>query len=251
MKICPKCAAQNKNSAAFCEKCGESLADVLETAPDIAGTAADLFGKAKKAAQAGAEKAQKAVAEGKAKSQERQQEKAVQRAEKATKGLVFVDPEETAVATLGSSFTQNIMAGGKVKQGSAVLTQKRLYYRGKLFSGTGRSMMTVEGEYIVSIEDITLTSFLHGESSGGKLFGLLLLLAGAVVAVPLRLIPVGAVLAAAGLVFLIKGFLGKSTILEVSFPGGRFRYDVKMYPIADMEDFQRQIHLMKDHIKNA
>lgn len=252
MKICSTCATQNKNSALFCEKCGASLADVAETAPDVVGAAGDLLNKAGGLFSTGAKKAkeaaagaQKAASENMAKAQEQRQEKAARRAEAAKKDAVFVDQSETAIATLGTNFAQNVLAGGKVKQGSAILTEKRLYYKGDLFSGSGKSLMSIKGEYIVPVEDISMTSFVHGEHTGGKLFGLLLLVVGA--ALFFLFAPAGVVAALAGIVFLIKGFLGKSTVFEISFPGGRFRFDVKWYPISDMQDFQRQIHLVKDH----
>ena len=251
MKLCPKCSTKNDNAVGFCKSCGESLAEVPVTQEDFSAIAGGFLNKAKEAASTGAKKAQQAAAEGAAKAKAHRQEAAAQKAEaKAMKqSEQFVDPSETAKATLGTNYAQNVLAGGKVEQDSAVLTEKRLYYKGDLFSGSGKNLMSIKGEYIVPVEDISMTSFVHGESTGGKLFGLLLILVGTGLFFVFP--PAGIVAALAGVVFLIKGFLGKSTVLEVSFPGGRFRFDVKWYPIADMQDFQRQIHLVKDHYKNA
>lgn len=66
-----------------------------------------------------------------------------------------------------------------------------------------------------------------------------------------RVLAVGVLLLFAGIALLIKAFTGASTVFEISFPGGAFRFDVKWYPMVDMQDFQRQIMLMKDHVKNA
>lgn len=251
MKLCPKCSIKNDNAAGFCKSCGESLAEVPVTQEDFYAITGGFLNKAKEVASTGAKKAQQVAADGAAKAREHRQEAATQKAE--TKAMKqsgqFVDPSETAKATLGTNFAQNVLTSGKVKQGSAVLTEKRLYYKGNLFSGSGKNLMSVKGEYIVPIEDISMTSFVHGESTGSKLLGLLLILVGAGLFFVFG--PAGTVVALAGVVFLIKGFLGKSTVLEVSFPGGRFRFDVKWYPIADMQDFQRQIHLVKDHYKDV
>ena len=57
------------------------------------------------------------------------------------------------------------------------------------------------------------------------------------------------VLAPVGLVSIIIHFLHRGTTFEISFPGGKYLFPVKYYPIADMRDFQRQLHLMKDHLK--
>lgn len=251
MKLCPKCSTKNDNVAGFCKSCGESLAEVSVTQEDLSALAGDFLSKAKEAAIIGAKKAQQAASDGASKMKGHRQEAATQKAERKMmkQSGQFVDPSETAKATLGANFAQNVMTSGKMKQGSAVLTEKRLYYKGELFSGAGKNLMSIKGEYIVPVENISMTSFVHGESTGGKLFGLLLVLVGAGLFFVFQ--PVGIIAVLAGIVFLIKGFLGKSTVFEISFPGGLFRFDVKWYPIADMQDFQRQIHLVKDHYKNA
>ncbi len=251
MKLCPTCSTKNDNAAGFCKGCGGSLAEVPVTQEDFSAIAGEIFNKAKEAAGTGAKKAQQAAADSAAKAKEHRQAVAAQKAEaKAMKQAgEFVDPGETARAMLGTSFAQNLMTGGKIKQGSAILTEKRLYYKGNLFSGSGKNLTSIKGEYIVPVEDIGMTSFVFGEGTGGKLFGLLLLLIGAGLLTVFA--PAGVVAVLAGIGFLIKTFLGKSTIFEISFPGGCFRFDVKWYPITEMQNFQRQIHLVKDCHNNT
>ncbi|MEY8318316.1 hypothetical protein AALB19_13515 [Oscillospiraceae bacterium 50-58] len=47
------------------------------------------------------------------------------------------------------------------------------------------------------------------------------------------------------IIFLIK----RQTVFQVSFPGGSFGFDIRYYPIRDIRDFQRQLHLLKDRCK--
>ena len=251
MKLCPICSEKNDNTAGFCKGCGASLAEVPVIQEDFSSIAGSFLNKAKDVASSGVKKAQQAAADSTAKVKEYHQAVAAQKEEaKAMKQAGgFIDSSETAIATLGTNFAQNLLAGGKIKQGSAVLTEKRLYYKGDLFSGTGKNLMSIKGEYIVSVEDISLTSFVYRESTGYKLFGFLLLFIGIVLS--FQVPPLGVIIALAGILFLIKTFLGKSTIFEISFPGGRFRFDVKLYPITDMQNFQHQIHLVKDDRKNS
>lgn len=248
MKLCPNCSAKNENSAGFCKSCGSSLAEVSVKQEDFSSIAGNLFSKAKEAASAGAKKAQQAAAEGAARAMEHRQEVAAHKAEAAAmkKAEAFIDPTETVRATLGSNFAQNALTTGKVVQGSAVLTEKRLYYKGDLFSGTGKNLMSIKGEYIVPVGDISMTSFVHGENTGVMLVGIVIFLVG----LPLLFLfpPAGIVVFLAGIVFFAKGLLGKTTVFEIPFPGGRFRFDVKWYPIANMREFQRQIHLTKDSL---
>lgn len=246
MKLCPMCSTKNDNSAGFCKSCGANLAEVPVSQGDYSAIAGGVLRKAREVASTGAKKAQQVAADSAAKAKEHHQAVTAQKAEaKAMKQAGdFVDANETVQAALGTSFAQNMLAAGTIKQGSAILTEKRLYYKGNLFSGSGKNLISIKGAYIVPVENISMTSFTYGEGTGGKLLGFLLILIGA--AVLFVFPPVGIVAALAGIISLVKFFLGKSTVFEISFPGGRFRFDVKWYPLADMQNFQRQIYLVKD-----
>lgn len=151
----------------------------------------------------------------------------------------FLDPSEREIATLGVGYVQNILTGTKVGQSSAILTEKRLYYTGVLFTGAGQ----VSGKHIVPVGDISMTSFIHKNNIWLKWFGVILGIVGISI---LSKGPLGLLLILVGVACIIKGFLGKATIFEVSFPGGRFRFNINWYSLGDVENFQRQIHVQKD-----
>lgn len=203
--------------------------------------------KAKDAVNAGAEKIKAYQAQ-----QEAQQREALKGSGQ------FVDQSETPVATLGNGYLQNFLLGKKVKRGAAIVTQKRLYYFGKGYLGKGRHTISCQEENIIPLESISQTRFVHVRPVGLIWFGIALLVIGALVplwAYDLFHIRDGmwaeliAVFVAAGLFFIVGGFLRRGTSFEISFPGGKYLFPVKYYPIADMRDFQRQLHLMKDHLK--
>ena len=54
---------------------------------------------------------------------------------------------------------------------------------------------------------------------------------------------------AMGLLSIVWYFISRRSLFVVSYPGGSFGFDIRYYPIADIRDFQRQLHLLKDHIK--
>ncbi len=168
---------------------------------------------------------------------------------------IFVDQSESVVATIGSNYLQNFLSGGTVEKGVGVLTQKRCYYKGKNFSGTGKDMAHTTEEGVVSIEDITFTKFTHTRNIGALVLAILC----AVVASICVFIGFtsGGSMALYGLiasgalsVFCFNGyFTSRNSLFVISFPGGSFGFNIRYYPIADIRDFQRQVHLMKDHIK--
>lgn len=161
----------------------------------------------------------------------------------------FIDQSESAVATIGSNYLQNYLSGGEVSKGIGILTQKRFYYKGKNFSGAGKETKSATEEGVVSVEDVTFTKFTHFRHMG--LLALAILLS--VGALAFLFIPpvafVGGVLLIAAVPFYIFYFVKRESLFLVAFPGGGFAFDIRWYPISDMRDFQRQLHLLKDHIK--
>lgn len=150
---------------------------------------------------------------------------------------LFVDQSENAAATIGSNYLQNFLINGKVEKGVGILTQKRFYYKGKNYSGSGKAVKSASQEGIVSLDDITYTEFTYIRSTG-------MLIAAVICTIIFPLI-----LAAA--FFYIRYFIDRQTIFIVYFPGGEFAFDIRYYPIADIQDFQRQLHLLKDNKKMA
>lgn len=165
---------------------------------------------------------------------------------------ILVDPSERIVAVIGTNYFQNFMTGGTVEKSVGILTPKRFYYKGQNLGGTGKAMKHTTEEGVVSIEDITFTMFSHTEDFGSLAAGVILALVG-LCAMFMGMI--GVMVGSAAMVvcvpFFIKFFVTRQTLFQVSFPGGGFGFDVKYYPIADIRDFQRQLHLLKDHYKEG
>ena len=244
MKECPSCKAKNKNDAAFCAECGADL-------KDVATAAGSLLNKAKEAA-AGAKKSREAagVFTG-------EWDAAINTPSSASAGgarqkgnSILVDQSEQIVSTIGSSYLQSYLSGGGVRKGIGVLTQKRFYYKGKNFTGKGNQMISVTEEGVVSIEDITFTTFSYVRHIGLLIFSVLFLLVSLVgFSMPYTGYRITYPCWIAAAVSVIIFFIKRQTIFQVSFPGGSFGFDVRYYPIADIRDFQRQLHLLKDQRK--
>lgn len=152
-------------------------------------------------------------------------------------GSILVDQSETVVASIGSNYLQNFLSGGNVEKGVGVLTQKRFYFKGQNFSGAGKDIQSTTEEGVVSIEDITFTKFTYVRPTG-------LLIAAIVLTLLVVTIPVA-------LFFYVRYFTGRQTLFLIAFSGGAFAFDIRWYPISDIRDFQRQLHLLKDHIKES
>lgn len=170
----------------------------------------------------------------------------------------FITSDETVQATIGVSYLQGLMSGAGFKNGAAVLTDKRLYYFGRSYSNVGKGMNTATEEGVISVDDITFTRFVHGS----PLWYLFLAIVFALPGVMLFTHSFGStddfagVIGMVGLLFALFGislfvayFVGRSTVLEISFPGGKYCFDARWHSVSNMREFQRQIHLVKDSLK--
>ncbi len=167
---------------------------------------------------------------------------------------IFVDQSESVVATIGSNYLQNFLSGGNVGKGVGVLTQKRFYYKGKNYSGMSKGKTSTSEEGIVSIEDISFTLFKHTRNTGELLLAIFLTILSPICGFGLQGSPILLIfipILFAAVLFYIRYFIFRYSLFQISFPGGEFSFDMRYYPISDIQDFQRQLHLLKDHIKNA
>lgn len=164
---------------------------------------------------------------------------------------ILVDQSERIVSTIGSNYLQNFLSDGTVEKGVGILTQKRFYYKGKNFSGAGKDTKSATEEGIVSIEDITFTKFTHFRHTGFLVFAILLTVAAIALLAMLSnfTLIMATISLTAAIPFYILYFVKRQTLFLVAFSGGGFAFDIRWYPISDIRDFQRQLHLLKDHRK--
>lgn len=170
----------------------------------------------------------------------------------------LIDSNETVQATIGVGYLQGLMGGAGFKNGAAVLTDKRLYYFGRSFSNVGKGMNTATEEGVISVGDITFTRFVHGSPLWYLILAIVFILPGVMLftrsfgstddfAGVFGM--VGFLLVVFGISFFATYFVGRSTVLEISFPGGKYCFDARWHSVSNMREFQRQIHLVKDGLK--
>lgn len=218
MKECPVCKAKNQNDALFCTGCGTGLKNVPVF--DGRDSSAGISGNIPYGAMF------------------------------QNVNSILLDQSEKVVATIGSNYLQNYLSGGGVGKGIGVLTQKRFYYKGKNYFGKGKGMRSATQEGVVSLEDITFTLLTHVRHISLLIFAIILTVLGAMAIAGSELQVCLAFLGAA-ILFYISYFVTRISVFQVCFPGGGFGFNVRWYPISDIRDFQRQLDLLKDHLKES
>lgn len=247
MITCPVCGTQCADDAAFCGTCGANISVVTAGAswsapaqpPQSAVQPSDTWTPPPAPPQP-----------------------APQSAPQPSGGQfsgLFVDPDETVQASIGSGYLQSFLASGRVSKGIGVLTQKRFYFKGKTFGlQRGSGLFSLSEEGVVSLEDITFTRFVHARPLFLIVLGVLVLLADLVYTfifntyfttygpipeqVIYTIILPGVVLA---LIFFLLYFLLRKHRFQVCFPGGCFTFNARWYPDEEIRTFQRTLQQLK------
>lgn len=73
----------------------------------------------------------------------------------------FVNRDEKYISSLGNGYIMNYLASGSLSRGFAVISNKRVYFRGSCFSGQGKSLVKTDEERTVDIKDVTGSGFIY------------------------------------------------------------------------------------------
>lgn len=172
----------------------------------------------------------------------------------------FMNPKEQFVCALGNGYMQNFLANGSVGNGFAVVSDKRVYFKGKTYDVVGKKLRATNESRTVDLKDVT------GTGVRAVKYPLLLIL-GIIVPILLFLfiltlivslvmgepnygaiIPVSLIIAAVfGCPLLICYFATRKTILTISYAGGCIAFDIKWYPQQESADFQKNLRIAKDN----
>lgn len=177
----------------------------------------------------------------------------------------FMNPKEEFVCALGNGYIQNFLANGSVGKGFAVVSDKRVYFKGKTYDVVGKKLRATNESRTVDLKDVT------GTGVRAVKYPLLLIL-GIIVPILLFLfiltlivslvmgepnygaiIPTSLIIAAVfGCPLLICYFATRKTILTISYAGGCIAFEIKWYSQQESADFQRNLRVAKDNaVENA
>lgn len=217
--FCSSCGAQINDDAVFCPECGA----VQEKA------------KSPKAAPVKSQKASSAPADAQSVEQ------------------VFMDPDEKLLASLGNGYFVNLMFSS-VKKCHALLSDKRIYLKGAMYTGNGKTLMKMMEERTLDLEDITGTGFIYTKVSRLLVFlGILFEIAAGVLGVATGSYEDLIACLAGGLVpcliLIIAAFFSRKIWFFIDYAGGSIQIDAKLIGLSDVQDFHKQIRRAKDALK--
>lgn len=172
------------------------------------------------------------------------------------------DNSENVIAILGNNIAQTFISTGILGNGFAILSNKRVYFKGKCLIRQGKGFYSKIEEKSVDISDITGTGFVHNKATWAKVLHIiflvmcgLILFETPVLVISFGIGPLigclGNLLIWGGLSFLFKFLYNRYnySAFEITYAGGGIAFDMHWITSEESKEFQRSINLFKDKLK--
>lgn len=76
----------------------------------------------------------------------------------------FIEPEENLISVLGSNMAKTFFTTGVLGNGFAILSDKRMYFKGRCYIRKGKGFFKKMEEKVVDLDNITGSGFVHNQS---------------------------------------------------------------------------------------
>lgn len=169
---------------------------------------------------------------------------------------IFVNEKEKFVCALGTNLVKNFLARGDLGNGFAVVSDKRIYFKGKSYEVGSNKLKARNVASTVDLKDITGTEVRSFKSTWSLVLAWLcvILVVNFLIAVIFERTKVtwtdglwGGFFLILAIVFFIFYFLSRKTVLTIMFGGGGIAFPLNWYPVREGENFQKQLRIAKDN----
>ncbi len=192
---------------------------------------------------------------------------------------ILIDPHENITAIIGNSYAQTFLSTGQIGKGFAVLSDRRVYFKGKCLYKTGKKYSTRMEERVVDLNDVTGSGFIKFNPIYLLVMGIIMtvITLGLLIASFTGLnvhaaesdaevyfpatggsIVGGVSMAILAIAFLITSvilltayFRRKTTIFKIDYAGGSIGFDLRLISYGEAESFNRSLRTCKDNAVRA
>lgn len=160
--------------------------------------------------------------------------------------LLYED-DERVIDVLGRGYVNSALAGDSLSKSLLVLSDKRLYQKGKRYKlSKSGNWSTERGSKVLSIKDVTGVSYNKKfESKNGIIFLILLFTVSLSLSIIFELygvIPIVIIGSIVGITFLL---LMNKKLFVIEYSGGRIGVEVGWYSEENINSFRRKLFLEK------
>lgn len=173
---------------------------------------------------------------------------------------IFMEPTEKLIATLGNNYIQNFFINGNISNGFAIVTNKRVYFKGNCYMREGKKFFKTNEERVVDLRDITGTGYIRTKQTWMLVLATILGICSLfLLAMIWEGLDRSTIEQAYGFLtgYLFCAVIGCITfaivykitcrnLFQIEFAGGKICFQTVWYDKKEIDDFQRQIRLTKD-----
>lgn len=171
---------------------------------------------------------------------------------------ILIDPHENITAIIGNSFAQTFLSTGQIGKGFAVLSDKRVYFKGKCLYKTGKKYVSRMEERVVDLNDVTGSGFIRFNPTYLLVMGIIMPIIAIITLIVtfiwvkvIAMLILAAGLLVSGIIMLTKYFRKKTTIFKIDYAGGSIGFDLRLIPYSEAEYFNRSLRTCKDNAARA
>lgn len=157
-----------------------------------------------------------------------------------------VEPSEHVMASLGNSYATTALSGGGFGKTSLFFTNKRVYAKYKEYTTKGKSNV----DAIIDLKEISGTLLSQSNPVALLIIGILIALLGFGAAVGTGQAFLGIAGILVGGIFVIRWWLHRTVLMEISFQGDRVSIMLKGYSYETANQFHKELRGYLATIKN-
>ena len=167
---------------------------------------------------------------------------------------LFHNKSEQAVAVLGQGYLGSILSGSGFGNSSLILTDKRVYQFGQVYSKEGGKVTKTRGRQVVDIENVTGVSIISIKNQLFLWLGIALMVIGlAILGITAGddpvLSPIGGIIDCGGFVLLIVYFVSIKKYVSLNYAGGSILSLCSQFSQQDIFNFQKMVSQVKEQFK--
>ena len=159
---------------------------------------------------------------------------------------LLVDSNEQIHYILGNDLAESFLATGTIQHGFAVLSNKRVYFKGFCLIKSGKRFVRQLEERVVDLNDITGTGFVHDKNYGPLMGALMMFLSWLFLSGYSDTGAYSWLFLITGILLVIAFFMQQKTIFEISYAGGGIGFDVRWHSQNEPIVFQKILRQAKD-----
>lgn len=178
---------------------------------------------------------------------------------------IFLNSKERFVCSLGNNYLQNFLAGGGLQKGFAVLSDKRVYFKGDCFVRSGKRFSKSTEERVVDVKDITGSGFISTNPIWALIVSIYFIVntfIALLISIPsislfansedlgIMFLPVLFGVVISGIFYYIY-ISKKHNFFQIQYAGGVIAFETKWYGVNEAQKFQKALRLAKDSYEQA